>query len=465
MSSTAPTSLQGTPQATQSCAIAPHLKDQITTSSGKYGRMFAGLPINDCAQEALLALGRSGALLDAQADTSDDVATQAAPTAAGWPIFGQFIAHNITADRSMLQAHASLGELHNFRTPSLNLESLYGAGPSGNPYMYDRADTDKLILGLSDAGEERDLPRNSQGTAIIGDPRDDVHLPISQLHVAFIAFHNAIVDWLRTQAGSSASVFAEAQQLARWHYQWITVHEYLPLLVGAEMVEDIFTHGRRYYQFADRPYIPIEFSDGAYRFGHSQIRAEYQLNDSTSGRIFPDLMCGCQTAHARVVDWRHFFDLDPARPPQPSRRIDARLVHPLIQLPTPIVGVTEIPEQASLAYRDLQRGRALDMPSGEEVARAVGVTPLTPEEIGLDAHGWQGETPLWYYVMRESAVREDGVRLGAVGGRIVAEVLIGLLEADPTAYLVAAPSWRPVLPAATADDFTIADLLRFAGVA
>jgi hypothetical protein len=137
----------------------------------------------------------------------------------------------------------------------------------------------------------------------------------------------------------------------------------------------------------------------------------------------------------------------------------------LIQLPTPIVGATEIPEQASLAYRDLQRGRALDMPSGEEVARAMGVAPLSPEEVGLDAHGWQGETPLWYYVMRESAAREDGVRLGPVGGRIVAEVLIGLLQADAAAYLAMDPAWRPVLPAAAPGDFTIADLLRFAGVA
>jgi hypothetical protein len=456
------------PQATQSCVIAPHLKDEVTATSGKYGRMFAGLPLNDCAPDALLALGRSGALLDAQTDLVDDTAL-ATPTPAGWPVFGQFIAHNITADRSLLQAHANLGALRNFRTPSLNLESLYGAGPSGAPYMYDRADTDKLILGVTDAGEERDLPRNSQGTAIIGDPRDDVHLPISQLHAAFIAFHNAVVDWLRAQtepqAESHASVLAEAQRLARWHYQWITLHEYLPLLVGAGLVEDILASGRRFYQFEDQPFIPIEFSDGAYRFGHSQIRAEYQLNDHANGRIFPDLMCGCQTTQTHVVDWRYFFDLDPARPPQPSRRIDARLAHPLIQLPTPIVGATEFPEQASLAYRDLQRGRALDMPSGEEVARAMGVSPLTEEEIGLGAHGWQGETPLWYYVMRESAAREDGVRLGAVGGRIVAEVLIGLLQADSTAYLAADPMWRPILPSRTPGDFTIADLLHFAGVA
>src|SRR5262249_59220985 len=137
-----------------------------------------------------------------------------------------------------------------------------------------------------------------------------------------------------------------------------------------------------------------------------------------------------QTTERGGVDGPSSFDLAPPRPPQPSRRIDARLAHPLIQLPEPIVGATDFPEQASLAYRDLQRGRALDMPAGEEIARAMAVAPLTAEEVGLSAHGWQGETPLWYYVMRESAVREDGVRLGPVGGRIVAEVLIGLLQGD-----------------------------------
>lgn len=451
-----------TPQATQSCLIAPHLKEALATSSGKYGRMFEGLPCNECTPDSLLTLGRSGALLDAAQDGDDDD-NGTSPTPAGWPIFGQFIAHNITADRSLLQAHANLGELRNFRTPSMNLESLYGAGPSGAPYMYDRHDTDKLLLGVTDEGTPNDLPRNSQGTAIIGDPRNDVHLPISQLHVAFMKFHNAVVDWLRAKSMPAAAVFVEAQRLVRWHYQWIIVNEYLPLLVGADLTNAVLTEGRKFYQFDEQPFIPIEFSDGAYRFGHSQIRLSYQLNDHSKGFIFPDLMCGCQTTEDRVIDWRYFFDIDPAQPPQASRRIDARLAHPLINLPEPIVGVTDIPEETSLAYRDLQRGRALDMPSGEAVAGAIGATALTIEEVGLHQHDWEGETPLWYYVMRESAAKQDGVRLGEVGGLIVAEVLIGLLDADATSYRGYDPAWRPTLPSATAGEFTIADLLRFAG--
>lgn len=447
-----------------SCVLAPHLKeDLIPGVEGKYGRMFPELPRNDCDDDALLALGRSGAVMDAEDAQDDDRASGDNPCIpAGFPIFGQFIAHDITADRSLLQHHASVGELRSFRTPSLNLEALYGAGPTGNPYLYDRNDTDKFLLGVDNAAMPNDQPRNTQDVALIGDPRNDVHLPISQLHVAFLKFHNAIVDALREQGVAAGDVFAEAQRLVRWHYQWIAVHEFLSLSVGDEMVSDVLEHGRQFYHFEGLPYIPVEFSDGAYRFGHSQIRSVYQLNAQAKGAIFPDLGGGHQVPHAHVIDWRYFFDVDPSQPPQLSRRIDARLTHALINLPDAVVGTTEIPEYRSLACRDLQRARALDMPSGEAVARAMGAALLTADEVGLQAHGWQGETPLWYYVLKEAEVCGDGVRLGEVGGRIVTEVLIGLLDGDPASYRSAEVEWHPVLPSTKPDDFTIVDLLRFA---
>lgn len=458
-----------TTQMPHSCILAPHLKEELAADGGgKYGRMFPTLPCNDCEEEALLTLGRSGALMDA-ADAPDDAPGRDIPrTPAGYPIFGQLIAHDITADRSLLQHHTSLGAIRNFRTPSLTLESLYGAGPTGNPYLYDRDDADKFLLGTNDAGEPGDLPRNAQGTALLGDPRDDVHLPISQLHLAFLSFHNAIVEWLRAAGTRGADVFPEAQRLVRWHYQWVAVHEYLPLVAGEAVVNDVLAHGRRFYTFEERPFIPVEFSDAAYRYGHSQIRAVYRLNDHAEGRIFPDLGGGRPVPQARRIDWRYFFALDPAVPPQRSRGIDARLAHPLIELPASVVGTVDLPEYASLAYRDLQRARALDMPSGEAVAAAMGVAPLTAEEVGLGARGWRGETPLWYYLLKEAEVRGDGARLGEVGGRIVAEVLVGLLDGDPSSYRNAEASteaaWRPTLPSAQAGSFTIADLLRFARV-
>jgi hypothetical protein len=456
-----------TASGTHSCVLAPHLKDDLSRGSeGKYGRMFADLPCNECDEVIFAALGRSGALMDAARATDARVGDEAQGyIPAGYPIFGQLIAHNITADRSLLQHHANLGEIRNFRTPSLNLESFYSAGPSGSPYLYDVNDPDKFLLGINDAGQPNDLPRNAQGVALIGDPRDDVHLLISQLHMAFLKFHNAIVDHLRSEGVAAADIFAEAQRLTRWHYQWIVVHEFMPLLVGDAVLNAVLDGGRRYYLPEGRPYIPVEFSDAAYRAGHSQIRSEYQVNDQVRGQVFPNFAGGRPVPQAQVIDWRYFFKLDPARLPQPSKRIEARLAHTLIDLPPHVVGTVTSPEEASLAYRDLQRARSLDLPSGEVVARLMGVEPLTAEEVGLQALSWYGDTPLWYYVLREGDIRTGGVRLGEVGGRIVAEVLIGLLDMDPTSYRGAMPDWQPTLPAGQPGTFTMSDLLRFAGAA
>ncbi len=445
-----------------SCVLAPHLKQDLSRSGdGKYGRMFPDLPCNECDDAILMTLGRSGALMDV-ATSPDDGETGGPYPPAGYPVFGQFIAHNITADRSLLQHHTSLGEIRNQRTPSLNLESLYGAGPTGSPYQYDRNDAAVLLLGINDAGKPNDLPRNSQGIALLGDPRDDVHLLISQLHLALMKFHNATVAALRSRGVSPQTIFDEAKRLVCWHYQWIVVHEYLPRAVGEQTLADVLA-GRQYYTYDDRPYIPIEFSDGAYRAGHSQIRTRYQVNDTFEGPLFPDMVGGQPVPESHVVDWRYFFDLDPAMPPQQSKRMEPRLAHALINLPAFIVGQTDMPEEASLAYRDLQRARSLDLPSGEAIARRMGVDPLTPDETGLSAVGWYGDTPLWYYVLREAQIQTGGVRLGAVGGRIVAEVLMGLLDGDPESYRTAQPDWQPTLPSAVPGTFSIADMLRFAG--
>lgn len=457
------------PQApgTHSCVLAPHLKQDLSSGAdGKYGQMFHDLACPEADEEALLALGRAGAAMDLDAGTAaDGPQTDNPRIPAGWPLFGQFIAHDITADRSLLQHHANVRELRNFRTPRLDLESLYGSGPTGTPYLYDMNDADKFLLGVNDAGLPNDLPRNSQGRALIGDPRDDVHLIISQLHVAFLKFHNAVVDHLRAEQVPGDQVFAEAQRLVRWHYQWIMAHQFLPLHVGQELVNEVLRDGPRFYAYEERPFIPVEFSDAAYRFGHSQIRSLYQLNAQASGCVFPDCGGARPVPQERVLDWRYFFDVDDALAPQPSKKIDTRLAHSLMALPESVVGTTPTPDYASLATRDLLRAHAIDLPSGEAIARAMGVAPLTEDEVGLRSRGWKGETPLWYYVLREAEARHNGERLGAVGGRIVTEVLLGLIDGDANSYRAADEEWHPTLPAATAGDFTVTDLLRFAGVA
>jgi hypothetical protein len=243
------------------------------------------------------------------------------------------------------------------------------------------------------------------------------------------------------------------------------LHEFLPLTVGPELVQDILDDGPRWCQFADSPFIPLEFSDGAYRFGHAQLRDLYQINnDLIDVQLFPEMVGLRPVPSAYRPDWARFFDFGGAVQPQLSRFIDAAYGHCMIRLPETLTGVVARPEYRSLAGRDLQRALATDLPSGEALARACGETPLTPDEIGLAEVGWRYETPLPIYVLREAAVQQNGERLGAVGGRLVAEVLIALLQADPTAYLNMQPDWRPTLPAENGA-FTIADMLRAADVA
>src|ERR1700733_12037690 len=158
---------------------------------GMYGRLLPDLPSFSAEQELLFALGRAGGLCDC-GDEADEPASLAS-VAAGWPFFGQFIAHDITADRSAPQAHADLSQLRNARSPRLNLEGLYGDGPVGHPFLFQRDDPAKLLT----APGGRDLLRNAEGTAIIGDPRNDSHVLVSQMHLAFVHAHNAMVDRVR----------------------------------------------------------------------------------------------------------------------------------------------------------------------------------------------------------------------------------------------------------------------------
>ena len=190
----------------------------------------------------------------------------------------------------------------------------------------------------------------------------------------------------------------------------------------------------------------------------------YTLNGGgVKGQVFPDCAGTCPVPHDRIIDWAYFFSVDERRPPQASKRIDTILAHALIDLPTSVVGETKTAQEHSLAYRDLVRGEALDLPSGEAIAREMGVEPLSASEVGLYDLGWKSETPLWFYILKEAEVHNRGEWLGEVGGRIVAEVLLGLIDGDPSSYRNAGTEWKPVLPGTQIGDFTMTDLFRFAG--
>lgn len=407
-------------------------------SSMSYARMFPDLPAFSADKAFLYALGRTGGLCDC-GDTDDDAASLASE-AAGWPFFGQYIAHDITADRSSLKSHVDPSQLRNARSPQLNLESLYGGGPAGNPYLFERSDSAKLLTGA----DGHDVLRNYEGMAIIGDPRNDSHVFMSQMHLAFVRAHNAFVDLVRAEGTPESAVFDAAARELRWHYQTVVLREFLPVLVGPDLVKSLLAEGPRFYRPRGEPFIPLEFADAAYRYGHSQIRHKYVLNDrSEPVRIFPELIGFCPVAPSQTIDWTRVFD-SPGRPSAArAKKIDGRLVGALIALPAAVAGDDGVPELHSLAVRDLERGQGVGLPSGEAVARLLNEEPLNASEIGAEAAGWPGETPLWYYILREADIRCSGNRLGPVGARIVGDVLVGLLDLDSSSVRHAPAGWQP----------------------
>jgi hypothetical protein len=426
--------------------LAPERVDAPLGEGGRYGRMF-DLPALEADEALLHRIGAAGGFCDG-GDCEGDANVEA-----GWPLFGQYVAHDLTADRSPLRAHADLAGLRNMRSPRANLESLYAGGPGGSPYLYRRDDPAKLL-----EGGDGDLPRNQEGIALIGDPRNDVHSFMSQMQLRFIEAHNLLVDRLREDGVEEGDVFDDARRALTWHYQWAIVDDFLPLLVGPELVDELLADGARFYRPEGEPYIPVEFADAAYRYGHSQIRQLYRLQaGGPLYPVFPDLM-GFRPIGERRVDWSLLFDV-PGRPPaQRAKPMDGVLPRSLVELPQAITGVVADEAYRSLAARDLERGQGTGLPSGEAVARAMGVEPLGEDELGLRAHGWEGDTPLWLYVLREAAARHGGDRLGEVGGRIVGEVLVEVIRRDPESFLAVDPDWTPTLPT-RGERFRLADLL------
>jgi Animal haem peroxidase len=376
--------------------------------------------------------------------------------AAVWPFFGQFIAHDITADRSPLGHRADPAAVRNFRTPKANLEGVYGAGPVGSPYLYVKDDPARLLLG----GGGHDVPRNHEGIALVGDPRNDVHLFVSQMQVAFIGMHNRLVERLRADGVADGDVFEDARRAATWHYQHVILNEFLPELIGGELTAELLDGGATLYDPGPQPFIPFEFADAAIRYGHSQIRQRYQVNAEFGPvPVFPDLIGFGPVPLERAVDWLLHVDVPGHPVAQRAKRIDGRLPESLIALPFAISGERAGSDYASLATRDLQRGQAVGLASGEEMARALGVEPLTREQTGLAEHGWSDDTPLWLYVLKEAEALTAGGRLGPVGGRLVGEVLVGIIDADPESFRAVQPSWTPTLPSHEPGRFGLADVL------
>jgi hypothetical protein len=464
-------------------------------SAAHFGRMFQLPPFAEQSpgvEAALRELGRPGGLLDAAdplsagpkaliVDLSLSANNPNNPThTAGTTFFGQFIDHDMTFDASSRLAHATNPiDARNFRTPALDLDQVYGAGPVVQQELYD--ETDHAKLKVESGGVFEDLPRRDDGTAIIADPRNDENLMIAGLHCAFLLFHNRAVDLVREGRAvtDSLEVFADARRLVTWHYQWLILHEFLPQVVGQTMVDDVLRRGRRFYTpRGDEAFMPVEFQTGTYRMGHSMVRPSYRANlagdggqpffgfvfdPSEDGKADPGDFRGGVRSPRRFIGWQTFFDFGDGQV-KPNKKIDTKISSALFNLPLGAIATHDAP--TALPQRNLLRHLTWRLPSGQSVARAMNVTPLAAadlHELSPLGVGFERSTPLWYYVLKEAEIVADGLRLGPVGGRIVAEVFVGLLQSDPASYLSLQPRWQPTLPAKSGS-FRMTDLLTFAGV-
>jgi len=430
---------------------------------------------------------------------------------AAYTYFGQFVDHDITLETASASLTSLLSPtmkpmtlqevrdtLFNMRTATLDLDSVYGLpAPRIGPRMRigkvsPTGSTDIPLRRPAGKGDANDLPRDARSpdprldrAALIGDPRNDENLIVAQLHLAFLLAHNKLVD--------RGETFASARTLLRQHYQWIVLHDFLQRVCDPKIVKRVIRKGPKFYKALSEPFfLPLEFAVAAYRFGHSMVRRGYDFNvnfnaggppsiDATLDLLFVFTALSGQLGlpggdfdtlpENWIIEWERFF---PAKR-NVARRLDTHLVEPLFEL-TNTLGQpeTEGGEDARhLAVRNLLRGYLLRMPTGQAVAKALGIRALSARalEAGADSpeqarilkdSGFNRKTPLWYYILAEANRKAKGKHLGPVGSTLLAEVFVGLvLRSDDS--ILRSRNWKPTL-GRKKGSFELTDLLRFAGV-
>ncbi len=485
-------------------ALAETVEGPVPTSAPdpRFSRMFQlpafADPRSTAVRNAMIDIGKSGGLLDARDPLSEgpvrlitnpelsprNIDQDVRNMTAGTTFVGQFLDHDVTFDNtSRLGVVTEPTQTPNTRVPRLDLDSVYGGGPSASPQLYSSSDRAKFRIGSG--GLFEDLPRKRDLTAIIAEPRNDENLMIAGLHAAFLSAHNRTVNFRRAN-GLPGDPWLGARRTIMHHWQWIVVNEFLPQIVGRSLVDDILRNGRRWYRFRN-PTMPVEFQTGAYRFGHSLIRPSYRANlqgdpggnpatgapaffglvfdPAGEGQADPVDLRGGARAPRRFIGWQTFFDFggDQTQHVRPNKLIDTSISTPLFQLPLAAIPSRDAP--TSLPQRNLLRHLTWSMPSGQRIAASTRSPVLGSRhfpELRQYGIGLEASTPLWYYTLREASVLNNGVRLGPVGGRIVAETIIGLLQLDKFSYLNT--RFRPSLPSQTPGAFTMTDLLRWARV-
>jgi hypothetical protein len=447
--------------------VPPRGIDMDTRSrlfEGRFGRIFRALApadfgSNDSEAEQLLE-SLAAAMIhepDCPKDGADD---EESGISSAYTYLGQFIDHDITFDpSSSLMRQNDPDALVDFRTPRLDLDSVYGRGPDDQPYLY--GDDKVLLLGKPLTGEAlgkpirntHDLARAANQRAMIGDPRNDENVIISQFQGLVLRFHNNF------RRDNPTLSFEQTQQQVRFHYQWVVTHDFLRRVVSARVLERILPHlyaakkeanvadnppRLRYYKPVNSAFMPLEFAAAAYRFGHSMVRPGYRLNDRVApipifslsrlpeGCAPPvDDLRGFREMNPQwAIDWARFIDIekrpagledDPATAQsartQLAYKIDPSLVDPLSNLPVSVTG-SNPGAFKSLAARNLVRGWRMRLPNGQSIARAMGVDPMRDDQILIGSSSddaadippiskistrFENNCPLWTYVLAEAA--------------------------------------------------------------
>ncbi len=485
------------------------------TGPGEFGKIFPDLAAFRPSDQSLQDLGAAMDDTDFAA-SPDNPNGDNANVPAGFTYLGQFVDHDITFDKTFgFPEISDPAAIEQARTPSLDLDSLYGMGPELQSELYAEGESPERAhfkigatsatpsVGVNGISMPHDLPRQATNEALIGDPRNDENLIVAQTHLAFLQFHNKVLDDILNGTiacspdsyGSAPTPFEQARQIVRWHYQWIVLHDFIRRVIQPAVLDDVLQNGRNFYLFENvgsgKPFMPLEHSVASYRLGHSMIRQSYDYNRVFSfGGLAPatlqllfhftgnirsftsdaGLPPGAPIPSNWILDWRKFFEVNatPAATPNPSRRLDTKLANPLRDLPEfRNTGNTPV----SLAQRNLLRASRVGLPSGQDVAAAMSIgNPLSAAELAsgitgavVTQHGFEMSTPLWFYILKEAEVREAGERLGETGSRLLAEVFVGLLEGDELSFLADDRNWKPTLESSQPDHFTMADLLTYVG--
>ncbi len=443
----------------------------------------------------------------------DDAHDRETDIPAAYTYFGQFVFHDITHWKPPVGDGPAAG----LRGAALDLDSVLGFEPAGDPDL-----AAPLPLGLT-ARDPRgcafaaDLPRSPCGAPLIADARNDDNLALAQVHVAMIAFANAVRAAVGPQGGAAA--------LAATHVQAVVLADYLPRILDPDVYRDVMENGRAIVwpdRAADTPFlVPLEFVAACGRFGHAMVKHRYDWNTHHPGAGAPAFWESTHSSNAyplRMLDWSWVTDwarLLPAegeavadgdgagdasagRFPLRAAALSSRLADPLRRMPDaalPPGGPGQPPLSSNLATRSLERAQSLRLASGQAAVRRMNerlvahrrptVPLLSRDDILagegeaaraiLTAEGPGGarlcdETPMWLYVLKEAEAQQGGRRLGAFGSRIVGETLHAAIAAASPSILARPGTgrdlWRPDprLRPARPDHYGLRDLVAFAGL-